>query len=116
MSNYTPNPAAKKKASALIKSHQYVVDSEWGDAQPNSDDENEYLEAHGWDEYSQWFMAIDPDANEQTKGRLHFPYGDFRRLHRSGLIAAKQRAAQNGHDEIESLADELLEAFEDERD
>ena len=37
-----------------------------------------------------------------------FPYGDFHRVHRSGLIAAKQRAAQRDHDDIERAADELL--------
>ena len=112
MSQYKPNPAAKKKAKSLVESHQYVVDSDWSDSQPTSDDENNFLETHGWDEYAKWFLAIDPDASEQTKGRFHFPFGDFRRLHRSGLIATKQRAAQNNHNKIEAAVDELLDEFE----
>ncbi|WP_345685246.1 hypothetical protein [Novipirellula caenicola] len=114
MSEYQPNPAATKKAKSLVESHQYVLDSDWGDSQPTSDDENKFLQSHGWDEYAKWFLAIDPDAGEQTKGRFHFPFGDFRRVHRSGLIAAKQRAAQNGHSEIEAAADKLLDALEHE--
>ena len=34
---------------------------------------------------------------EATKGRYKFPYGDFRTVHRDGLIAAKERAAQQGY-------------------
>ncbi|WP_201767082.1 hypothetical protein [Novipirellula maiorica] len=116
MTQYKPNSAAKEKAKSLVKSHQYVVDSDWGDAQPSSDDENKFLETHDWDEYAKWFLAVDPDAGKHTKGRFHFPFGDFGRLHRSGLIAAKQRAAQNNHPKIEAAIDELLNEFESERD
>lgn len=111
MTHYKLNPTGNTKAASLIQSHHYVIESDWSESQPTSEAENEYLQSHGWEEYSKWFLAIDPAGGEQTKGRLHFPFGDFRRLHRSGLIAAKQRAAQNGHQEIETAADELLQKF-----
>jgi len=38
--------------------------------------------------------------------------GDFRKVHRDGLIAAKQRAAQNDYTDIEQAADELLEMID----
>ena len=36
----------------LIEARQYVLDSDWGEAQPGAEDENAYLESHSWDEYA----------------------------------------------------------------
>jgi hypothetical protein len=41
--------------------------------------------------------------------RSAFVYGDFRRLHRMGLIACHYRAAEWRHKEIELAAHELLQ-------
>ncbi len=49
---------------------------------------------------------------EDTKGRYHFPYGDYQTVRRDGLIAAKERAAQQGYTDIEKAADELLQTLE----
>jgi hypothetical protein len=54
----------------------------------------------------------DKSQNEDSKGRYKFPYGDFKTVHRDGLIAAKERAAQQGYHDIEQAADELLAALE----
>ena len=102
------NEAAEQKATDLIKSRQYVKDSDWSEAQPSTDEENDYLEKHGWDDYGQWHLGIHENESKETKGRFGFPYGDFRRVHHAGLIAAKQRAAQQGYDAIEQAADRLL--------
>jgi prolyl-tRNA editing enzyme YbaK/EbsC (Cys-tRNA(Pro) deacylase) len=40
-------------------------------------------------------------------------YGDFRRLHRSGLIACHYRAAGRRHKEIELAAHELLQLLDE---
>lgn len=106
------NAAAKDKAEALIKAGQYVNDSDWSEAQPSPDDENAYLDKHDWAAYGEWHLGIHDDENEETKGRFGFPYGDFRRVHHAGLVAAKQRAAQQGYDEVEAMADGLLELLE----
>ena len=108
MSRMKVNEDAVAKAKSMIKSHHYVLDSDWSEAQPSSTDENKYLDRHGWGDYGDWFLAIDTDGREETKDRYNFVYGDFSRLHRSGLIAAKQRAAQYDHNTIEAAADELL--------
>lgn len=102
------NPSAFRKAKSLIDNNQYVKDSDWSEAQPSADAGNDYLEKHDWNDYGDWHLGIHDDESKETKGRFGFPYGDFRRLHRSGLIAAKQRAAQQGYDEIERAADQLL--------
>ena len=102
------NRQAVAKAKSLLEGRQYVLDSSWQDANPSADEENAYLDRHGFAAYGEWFLGLDEEASEETKSRFSFPYGDFRRLHRSGLVAAKQRAAQNDHREVEQAADELL--------
>lgn len=107
------NKAAVQKAKDLIRKNQYVKESEWSQAQPDSNEGNEYLDRHGWEEYGQWHLGIHEQESEETKSRYGFPIGDFQRLHRSGLIAAKQRAAQNDYAEVEKAADELLQMLDE---
>lgn len=108
MTTYRVNQAGVAKARALIDAHQCVLDSSWGEDAPTAAEENADIERHDWDQYREWHLAIDTGASEDTKDRYGLPYGDFRRVHRSALIAAKVRAAQNDHTEIERAADELL--------
>ncbi|HET9442574.1 MAG TPA: hypothetical protein VFO65_04580 [Acidimicrobiales bacterium] len=109
MASYAVNPAAVAWARRLIDGRQYVLDSDWGGAQPKADDENAYLERHSWDDYAAWHLGLTDGANDGTKARYAFVYGDFRRLHRSGLIACVYRAAEWRHKEIELAAHDLLQ-------
>ena len=109
MASYTVNKAAVARARKLIDAHQYVLDSEWGEVQPRTDDENAYLESHSWDDYAEWFLGLTEGATDETKARHAFVYGDFRRLHRSGLIACQYRAAEWRHKEVELAAHDLLQ-------
>jgi hypothetical protein len=106
------NPEAVKHAKRLIEDGKYVTDTDWSESQPSAQDENKLLEKHNWSDYSQWFLGLDTDENEDTKGRYKFPYGDFKQVHRDGVIAAKQRAAQNDYAEIEKAADQLLDMID----
>lgn len=108
------NKPAYEKAKHLIKAHHYVKDSDWSEAQPDPDRENEIIEDKGWDEFSQWYLGVYESESKETKQRYGFPYGDFQRLHYSGLIAIKQRAAQNDYPDIVEAADELLELYDQE--
>ena len=107
------NQAGRRKAKSMIESSQYVLDSSWTEANPSADEENAYLENHSWTDFGEWHLGIDETAAEETKDRYGFPYGDFRRVHRSGLIAAKQRAAQNNYADIEQAADALLSLLDE---
>ena len=109
MAAYTVNERAVAKARRLISSRQYVLDSDWGDVQPKAEAQNVYLASHGWDEYADWHLGLTEGAPEETKARYAFVYGDFRRLHRTGLIACHYRAAEWRHKEIELAAHELLQ-------
>ncbi len=51
MASYAVNKRAVAHARDLIDAKQYVLESDWSDAQPKADDENDFLETHSWDEY-----------------------------------------------------------------
>lgn len=110
------NKAAVTHAKQLIERDHAAKTSDWSDSQPSASDENHFLDKHGWAEYGKWFLAVDTSEHEETKERYKFPYGDFKKLHRSGVIAAKQRAAQNDYGSVEKAADELLKMIDHEKE
>ncbi len=109
MASYTLNERAVARARDLIDHRQYVLDSDWGEVAPVADDENTFLKTHDWDEYAAWHLGLTDGANDETKARYAFVYGDFRRVHRSGLIACVYRASEWRHKAIELAAHELLQ-------
>jgi hypothetical protein len=109
MASYSVNKDAVARARRLIDARQYVLDSDWGDAQPNADAENAFLESHSWAEYAEWHLGLTDGATDETKSRYAFVYGDFRRVHRTGLIACVYRAAEWRHKEVEIAAHDLLQ-------
>jgi hypothetical protein len=115
MASYSVNPRAVARAQHLIDARQYVLNSDWGDVQPRADDENAFLASHSWDEYAEWHLGLTEGAREHTKARYGFVYGDFRRVHRMGLIACLYRAAEWRHKEIELAAHELLQRLDNMR-
>ena len=112
MARYTVNPRALEHAHRLIEARQYVLRSDWGEVQPSARDENAYLKTHDWDEYGDWFLGLTEDATEETKSRHAFVFGDFKRIHRSGIIASQYRAAEWRHKAVELAAHELLQALD----
>ncbi len=112
MASYSLNERAVEHARRLIDARQYVLRSEWGEVQPSAEDENAFLERHGWEDYGSWHLGLTDGANDGTKARYAFVYGDFRRVHRMGLIACQYRAAEWGHKEIELAAHDLLQRLD----
>jgi len=112
MASYSVNKDAVARARQLIDSRQYVLTSDWGDVQPGAGEQNAYLKSHSWDEYAQWHLGLTEDASDHTKARYAFVYGDFRRIHRMGLIACQYRAAEWRHKEVELAAHELLQRLD----
>ena len=109
MANYALNKSAVRRAGELIDARQYVLESDWGEVQPDAEAENSYLERHSWDDYAMWHLGLTEGASEHTKARHAFVFGDFRRVHRSGLIACVYRAAQWRHKAVELAAHDLLQ-------
>jgi hypothetical protein len=112
VASYSVNERAVAHARQLIEARQYVLESDWGDVQPRADAENAFLESHSWEEYAAWHLGLTDGATDETKARYAFVYGDFRRLHRMGLIACHYRAAEWRHKDIELAAHELLQLLD----
>jgi len=112
LASYSVNDRAVARARELITGRQYVLDSEWGEVQPRAAAQDAYLASHSWEEYGEWHLGLTEGATEETKSRYAFVYGDFRRVHRSGIIACHYRAAEWRHKEIELAAHDLLQLLD----
>lgn len=112
MASYGVNRRGVAQARKLIRAKQYVLNSEWGRVQPRAATQNAFLKEHPWEEYAGWFLGLSEGAPDETKSRYAFVYGDFRRLHRSGLIACLYRAAEWRHKEVERAAYRLLQELD----
>src|SRR3982074_1188118 len=110
----TLNPRAYKHAKELIDDGKFVFDERdaWSEHQPSSQQENDFIERHGFEEYGKWHLGINDERPEDTKGHYEFPYGDFDNVHRCGVLAAESRAGQYQHYEIESGPAHLHEVLE----
>ncbi|MET1059135.1 MAG: hypothetical protein ABWX84_06040 [Nocardioides sp.] len=109
MATYDVNPDAVRRCRELIDAKQYVLDSDWGDVQPNAEAQNAYLEKHSWEEYAAWHLGLTVGANDETKARYAFVYGDLRRVHRTALIACVYRSSEWRHKDVELAAHDLLQ-------
>ena len=112
MAAYKVNERGVARARHLIDARQYVLDSDWGDVQPSADDENAFLASHSWDEYAEWQLGLTEGATDETKARYGFVYGDFRRVHRTALMACRYRAAEWRHKDVELAAHDLLQLLD----
>ena len=109
MATYSVNKAAVAHARNLIDARQYVLNSDWGDVQPRAGDQNAYIDRHGWDAYAEWHLGLTDGAADRTKARYAFVCGDFRRVHRTALIACVYRASEWRHKAVELAAHDLLQ-------
>lgn len=103
------NEKAAEYARNMIQQGRFDLEGDWESNQPTSESEDAYLADHSYDEYGNWFLGFNPDADPNTKERYEFPIGNFKKIFRSGVIAAEQRAGQYGHEEIKKAAHELRE-------
>ncbi|MGD8166327.1 hypothetical protein ACEXOS_003800 [Herbiconiux sp. P16] len=110
------NRAGVSHARSLIESGAVARDDrdDWSEAAPSASDENAFIDKHGYGEYAKWFLGVDSEKSEETKGRYSFPYGDFAKVRRGGVISAEGRAAQSDHDDIAKAAKRLLNLIDGE--
>jgi hypothetical protein len=102
-------------AQDQISKGKVVADKrdDWSEHQPSTRQENEFIEAHGWDEYASWHLGFDDEAAEHTKARYKFPYGDFEKVHRCGLLSAEVRAGRQKYRDIEDATVRLRDMIDE---
>jgi hypothetical protein len=105
----TLNRRAYEHAKELISDGKFVFDERdaWSEHQPSAEEENEFIRLHGFAEYGKWYLGVNDEKPEETKGHYEFPYGDFKKVHRCGLLSAESRAGQYKHYDIETAAAHL---------
>ena len=103
------NKKAFEHAKSLVLEGKYVYDErdDWSEHRPSAEDENEFIRLRGLNEYAKWYLGINDEKSQDTKGAYEFPYGDFKNVHRCGLLSAESRAAQYKHHDIESAVAHL---------
>jgi hypothetical protein len=108
------NRAGFDFAKDLVEKGKVVRDERdaWSEDQPSTQMENEFIRLHGFHEYSKWHLAIDDEQDLDTKRRYKFPYGDFKKVHRCGVLTAESRAGQYKHFDVERAAARLHEMID----
>jgi hypothetical protein len=108
------NPTALAHGKQLITGGHVVIDRKgaWAKDRPSTELENEFIRQHGFGEYAKWHLGIDKRYAENTKRRYKFPYGDFKNVHRCGLLAVQRRAGEYGYSEIQNAAAQLRAMIE----
>src|SRR5689334_3226604 len=111
------SPATVDFARDLIERGQFIADKKgaWAKDHSTRSDENDFISEHGFAEYSKWFLGLDDRHAAKSKVRYKFPFGDFRNIHRCGLLAIKARAHEYGYRQIEDVAASLLDMMESTR-
>jgi hypothetical protein len=101
--------AAYNHARRLVEQGRLVLDDMdgWSSHRPSATQENEYLKNHRFVEYGRWCLGVDDEYGRETKARYKFPFGDFEKIHRCGVLAAERRAGQNKYTDIELAAAHL---------
>ena len=110
------NRKALTHARELVRNGKVERDvrDDWSEHAPSADDENAFIDKHGFGDFAQWHLGRDDEKSEETKGSVSFPFGDFKKVHRCAVISLESRAAQYGHDDIRDAARKLLELIDSE--
>jgi hypothetical protein len=108
------NQQAFATAKELVHEGRVVNDDRdaWSEHQLSAQEENDFIEQHGFEEYAQWHLGIDDEQDKHTKKRYKFPYGDFKKVHRCGVLAAESRAGQYKYHDIEKAVARLHEMID----
>jgi len=107
------NREAFEFAKNKIQRGDYKIEREWNPPDPEL--ENRYIAENGWSAFSRWFLGFDDEVeNEETKARWKYPFtDDFKAVSRNGLVAIRQRAGQQGDDDIFEAAGKLIEMIDE---
>jgi HK97 family phage prohead protease len=105
------NLAGESYAHSLIAAGKVDRTSSWSF---EAADGNALLGKGGddWESYSRHHLGLDRAAGDKTKGRYKYPVAKAGKLYRAGVIAAKQRAAQQGDGAVERAAASLLDQLD----
>lgn len=105
------NSKGVSHARSLISQGKVDKSSAWS---MSADDENKLLgeSKDDWDNYGRWHLGHEPSGDSKTKAYWKYPFGKNGKVFRSALTAIRQRAGQQGANEIFEAAGRLLESID----
>ena len=108
------NSAGYERAKRLIEDNKFINDERdsWSDHHPSTQIEEEFIEKNGFSEYGEWFLAVNDEYGEESRRYYEFPYGDFKKVHRCGILATQSRAGHDKYVDVENAAADLLAAID----
>ena len=108
------NEEGYQHAVQLIAQGHIALDGrgDWGAHRPSAEAAGAFIGAHGYAAYGTWFLALNDAFAEDVRRRYAYPFGDFDAVRRSALLAARSRAREWGHAEVEAAAERLLALIE----
>jgi len=105
------NPSGIAHANSLIANGDVIKPSAWN--HPTTQEENDYIDANGIESYAKWHLGINSQADSNSKDHYHYVYtSDYKNVDRAGLIAIRQRSAQQGLDSIFIAAGKMLDKID----
>jgi hypothetical protein len=105
------NRSGITQAASLVSQGKVISSRSWNP--PSAAEENAYIEENGMAAYGKWFLAIDANADMETKEHWHYIYtSDFVNVDRAGLIAIRQRSGQQGQTDVFNAAGKLIEKLD----
>jgi len=102
----TINRAAIDYAIELVEQGERARSTKWADSQPSANKIQQYRAQHGEEALANWYLAVDEN------GAYQFPVGDFRRVHESGVRAARRYGELNDQPALVAAADEILDILD----
>lgn len=108
------NTAGMSHARSLIAAGKVNTSADWSFS---AEDGNAMLGANGdnWSAYGMMHLAVDSEADRATKEHYKYPFGKGGQVYRSGVIAIRQRAGQQGQTNVFDAAGTLLELIDGEK-
>lgn len=100
---------AYNQAKDFIDKGEFVIDErdDWSEHQPTAEQENRFIRNNGIIAYGRWHLGVDSTKPRHSRSRYKFPYGDLKKVHRCGVMAAEVRAGQYKCADIERAASHL---------
>jgi hypothetical protein len=66
--------------SSSKKEHLYFDERDaWSEHQPSAQEQNEFIRLHGFAEYGKWYLGINDEKLEDTKGHYEFSLWGFQK-------------------------------------
>jgi hypothetical protein len=106
------NYRARTHAEKLIEAGECEHHSNWNEVKPTQNDTVRFLNTHTLEEYGEWFLAINTNADKESKEYYTMPLGDFSEVHKSALLEAHKIAREEKAQDIEEVIKKLIEMID----